>query len=172
MPAQWIGPIIRRTIFLESSFGTWTLAFSDEYQDATGSVQLASLIIEGVTITDTDHDGLDDDWEMAHFGNLNHGPQDDPDGDGFDNAREQIMGTDPLAADVPFQLDLSPWDKKLARLSWPGATNLSYEVLSGTNVAALTLLTNLPGRFPETEWFSPYTNPARQFFRVRVVSAP
>ena len=120
-----------------------------------------------------DPDGLDDGWEKARLGNkLDYGPQDDPDGDGYSNAREQVMGTDPLAADVVFQLDLSPWDKKLARLSWPGVTNRNYEVLAGTNVATLTLQTNLPGRFPETEWFTPYTNAAQQFFRVRSVPAP
>ncbi|PYJ86084.1 MAG: hypothetical protein DME22_06640 [Verrucomicrobia bacterium] len=159
--------------FFESSAGTWTLAFSDELQDSTGSVQLASLIIEGVAITDSDHDGLDDDWERARLGNkLDYRPQDDPDADGYCNAREQVMGTDPLAADVAFQLNLSPWNKKLARLSWPGATDLNYEVLAGTNVAALTLQTNLPGRFPETEWFTPYTNATQQFFRARAVPAP
>ena len=159
--------------FFEGSAGTWTLAFSDEFQDAIGSVQLASLIIEGVAITDSDHDGLDDGWEKARLGNkLDYGPQDDPDGDGYSNAREQVMGTDPLAADVVFQLDLSPWDKKLARLSWTGVTNRNYEVLAGTNVATLTLQTNLPGRFPETEWFTPYTNAAQQFFRARSVPAP
>ena len=142
-------------------------------RDATGSVQLASLIIEGVAITDSDHDGLDDGWEKARLGNkLDYGPQDDPDGDGYSNAREQVMGTDPLTADVAFQLDLSPWDKKLARLSWPGVGNMDYEVLAGTNVAALTLQTNLQGRFPETEWFTPYTNATQQFFRVRSMPAP
>ena len=159
--------------FFEGSAGTWTLAFSDEFQDAIGSVQLASLIIEGVAITDSDHDGLDDGWEEARLGNkLDYGPQDDPDGDGYSNAREQVMGTDPLAADVVFQLDLSQWDKKLARLSWRGVTNRNYEVLAGTNVATLTLQTNLPGRFPETEWFTPYTNATQQFFRARSVPAP
>jgi subtilisin-like proprotein convertase family protein/subtilisin family serine protease len=158
--------------FFESSFGTWTLALSDESPDATGSVQLASLIIEGVAISDADHDGLDDNWEMARLGTLDQGAQDDPDGDGYNNAHEQIMGTDPQVANAPFRLDFSPWSKKLARLSWQGSTKLNYEVLSGTNVTALTVQTNLPGRFPETEWFAPYTNQTQQFFRVRAVSAP
>jgi len=30
-------------------------------------------------------------------------------------------------------------------------------------------VTNLPGRFPDTEWFTPYTNRLNQFFRVREV---
>ena len=141
-------------------------------QLSIGSVRMATLIIEGIAIADTDHDGLDDDWEMARLRTLDYGPQADPDGDGYNNAREQIMGTDPLAVDVPFHLDLSPWESGLARLSWPGLTSLKYEVLAGTNVAALTPQTSLPGRFPETEWFTPYTNAAQQFFRVRSVPAP
>jgi len=27
--------------------------------------------------------------------------------------------------------------------------------------------TNLPGHFPDTEWFTPYTDRLHQFFRVR-----
>ena len=40
------------------------------------------------------------------------------------------------------------------------------------NVAALALITNVPGRFPETEYFTPYNNPPRNFFRVRAVPVP
>src|SRR5438094_4781536 len=121
-PVDWIYYSTHH--FFESSAGTWTLALSDEFQGATGSVQLAGLIVKGVAISDSDHDGLDDGWELERLGKLDYGPQEDPDGDGYSNAREQVMGTDPLAADVPFQLDFSPWNKKLARLSWPGATNM------------------------------------------------
>lgn len=80
------------------------------------------------------------------------------------------MGTDPLVSDMRFQVDLSPWDEQLARLSWASTTNRSYQVLMGTDPAGpLTLVTNLVGGFPETEWFTPYTNLSRQFFRVRAV---
>ena len=157
--------------FGESSFGTWTVYVGDEAPLDTGNVLGVHLSIDGVPIIDTDHDGLDDNWEMARFNSLNYGPQDDPDGDGFSNAREQLMGTDPKALDAPFSLDLSPWNDRLARLSWTAATNRTYEVLTGTNLnAPLTLLTNLPGHFPETEWFGPDTNPPNRFFRVRSVS--
>ena len=158
--------------FGESSAGAWTVFISDEEPLNTGSVQGVQLIIDGVAITDTDHDGLDDDWETGHFGTpLAFGPQDDPDGDGYNNAREQLMGTDPNVAEAPFKLDLSPWNEKLARLSWSGVTNRTYEVVAGTNVASpLSVITNLAGRFPESEWFTPYTNLANQFFRVRTAA--
>src|SRR6185503_19778769 len=85
--------------FYESSAGTWTVYISDERADNSGSVQSVSLTIQGVPIIDTDRDGLDDAWELAHFGNLAFGPRDDSDGDGYPNAREQIVGTNPLAND-------------------------------------------------------------------------
>ena len=154
--------------FLEESAGTWTAEISDEGPGDTGTVLGLDLMVRGVLLADADRDGLDDNWETNHFGALDRGPQDDPDGDGYENAREQVMGSDPMAMDVAFKLDLSPFDESLARLSWPGVTNQTYEVFAGTEIASpLVLITNLPGRFPETEWFTPRTNLTHQFFRVR-----
>ena len=153
--------------FFESSAGSWTVTVSDEGVGGSGNVLSASLIIQGVPITDTDHDGLDDNWEMAHFGTLAYGPKDDPDHDGYNNAFEQVLNSNPLAADVPFSVGLSFWNSSLARLSWPGSTNYSYQVWGGTNAAALTLITNVPGTFPETLAFVPYGGISRQFFRVQ-----
>jgi subtilisin family serine protease/subtilisin-like proprotein convertase family protein len=158
--------------FFESSAGAWTVYFSDEYADATGTVQQVSLTIYGTQIVDTDADGLDDSWEIAHFGNLNAGPRDDPDKDGYSNMREQLMGTNPKVMDVPFNLDLSRWNTNFARLSWPASTNFMYQVSGGTNLNAPMVITNLPGRFPETEWFTPYKMPSRQFFRVEAIPVP
>jgi hypothetical protein len=158
--------------FFESSAGNWRLEVSDESAGFTGNVLGAALTIFGVPIKDTDHDGLDDDWEMAKFGSLAYGPKDDPDKDGNNNAREQLMGTNPLLADVPFKLDLSTWNPGISRLSWPGSTNYHYEVWTGTNVTSLNLFTNLPGRFPETEWFTPNNVSPQQFFRVHAVQNP
>jgi subtilisin family serine protease/subtilisin-like proprotein convertase family protein len=153
--------------FYESSAGAWQIAVSDERPGQTGRVLRLTLTIYGVHINDVDHDGLDDDWEMAHFGKLDYGPKDDPDQDGFSNLCEMILGTDPLAADVPLRLDLSRWDEQFVRLSWPSSTNFNYAVqAAGDLTQVLTLLTNLPGAFPETEWFVPCTNSAGQFYRV------
>ncbi|HKS36554.1 MAG TPA: S8 family serine peptidase [Verrucomicrobiae bacterium] len=157
--------------FFESSTGAWTVSISDEEPLGAGTVQSIELILRGVAIADTDADGLDDGWETARLGSLASGPKDDPDGDGYSNAREQIMGTDPNAVGTPFRLDLSVWNETLGRLSWPSMTNRTYEIFGGSDVTApLNLITNLPGRFPETEWFTPYTNLAKGFFRVRAVT--
>ncbi len=158
--------------FFESSAGDWTVYFSDEYAGATGSVHFVSLTIYGVPILDTDRDGLDDNWELAHFGNLRQGPMDDPDHDGYSNAREQLMGTDPTVANnFPFSIDLSRWNNTINRLSWPASPAWDYEIWSGADPASLNLTTNLPGRFPELEWFTPRQS-SRQFFQVRAISPP
>jgi hypothetical protein len=44
---------------------------------------------------DNDDDDLPDGWENLHFGNLNQGPTDDFDGDGFNNAAELAAGSNP-----------------------------------------------------------------------------
>jgi hypothetical protein len=156
--------------FFESSHGQWTVSVCDEDNKGTGMILSAELILAGVPLTDSDHDGLDDPWERAHFDTLAYGPADDPDHDGTSNAREQILGTLPLERDIPLRLDLSVWDSRLARLSWPSDTNAVYRIQIGPEtVAPLTLITNLPGRFYETEWFIPYTNLLHQFFQIQAV---
>jgi subtilisin-like proprotein convertase family protein/subtilisin family serine protease len=151
--------------FFESSTGNWTAYFSDEFAGNTGSVQSASLTILGTAIYDTDHDGLDDNWEMAHFGSLAYGAKDDPDHDGYSNIREQVMGTDPLTP-APIAVDFSRWNSALARVSWNSLPGTNYSVLAGTNIGSLPVAQSFSGTFPETEWFVPYTN-AMQFFGVR-----
>ncbi|MBI3877515.1 MAG: proprotein convertase P-domain-containing protein, partial [Verrucomicrobia bacterium] len=161
--------------FFEASAGTWTVAVSDEEAGLTGNVLEVDLTVLGVPIIDTDNDGLDDNWERANFGSLAQGPKDDPDRDGYSNMREQLMGTNPNAVDAPFQLaaEVSFWDERLARVSWPASTNFTYTVTMGTNVGTtFNALSNLAGRFPELELFTPYTNIANQFFGIRAAPNP
>jgi hypothetical protein len=47
---------------------------------------------------DADADGLDDDWETAHFGDLSEDAQADPDRDTLTNLQEYRQNTDPEAA--------------------------------------------------------------------------
>jgi len=157
--------------FYESSAGSWRVEVSDERNTligsspAVGSVTFVQLIVRGVQITDTDRDGLDDNWERQRFGNLISGPKDDPDGDGFNNAREQIMGTDPASPNSLFKLDFAQLKSGFWRLSWPARDTASYTVFSATNVALpLNAGTNFAGRLPVSEFVvRPTTN---QFYRV------
>jgi hypothetical protein len=47
---------------------------------------------------DTDGDGLPDSWEMANFGTLAYGANDDPDRDGYSNLQEYLAGSNPMDA--------------------------------------------------------------------------
>jgi predicted transcriptional regulator len=53
-----------------------------------------------VKTTDSDEDGLDDNWEYEYFGDLDFGSEDDPDGDGLTNLQEYQQGTNPTNKDT------------------------------------------------------------------------
>ena len=53
-----------------------------------------------VASKDSDQDGLSDDWEVGHFGDLRFSGDDDPDRDEISNADEFVGGSDPFAIDL------------------------------------------------------------------------
>ena len=55
---------------------------------------------------DTDGDGLNDEWELDHFGDLSQGGTNDFDSDLFSNAAEQDLGTLPNDAGSTPELNL------------------------------------------------------------------
>lgn len=157
-----------RAPFGESSAGTWRVEVSDESPGYTGRVTSLALTVYGVAIHDDDRDGLDDAWETRHFGSLAAPANADPDGDGFNNAREQILGWNPLVNDRPMSLDVDPWKSQWLRLSWPASGEFRYELLSFANAdGPVTAITPLSGQFPELEAIVPAAGIARRFFQVR-----
>jgi len=157
--------------FFEPGAGTWTVQVSDEEVAGTGSVTSVSLVLKGVSILDTDGDGLDDNWETARLGSLAFGPLDDPDGDGFNNAREHAIGSHPNDLNSPFRfaLDASVWNPslRLLRVSWPAAVGRAYELRTNASpTGVFTTLTNATGRFPDGEVFVPFGGDP-QFFQIR-----
>ncbi len=57
--------------------------------------RLKELFLEAAQVTDSDEDGLPDDWELRYFGNLSANRWEDPDGDGASNLDELAFGTKP-----------------------------------------------------------------------------
>ncbi|MEE3178097.1 MAG: LamG domain-containing protein, partial [Verrucomicrobiota bacterium] len=53
------------------------------------------LSLTGTSIVDSDRDGLDDNWELAFFGNLSQGAYDDFEADGRNNLLEYSSGGNP-----------------------------------------------------------------------------
>lgn len=75
----------------------------------TGAAGLGAVLMVALLATsgvasaqseDTDTDGLPDDWETTHFGDLTQDGTGDPDSDGCDNTCEQGSGSDPNHPDT------------------------------------------------------------------------
>ncbi len=154
--------------FFESSAGHWQVRFLDEVAGNTGRVNSVTLIFNGVAIVDADHDGLPDEWEMAHFGDLNQTAMDDPDRDGVNNLREYILGSNPQQEERPLRLDAVAWNEELLRLSWPASGTHTYGLDWCTTASGrYQMVTNLPGLYPELEWLVPFSRTTNAFFNVR-----
>ena len=159
--------------FYEPSAGVWRLEASNEQGSDPSSITAAQLRVQGVPITDTDQDGLDDAWERRWFGSLAYGPRDNPSGDGCNNARKQCLSGNPAEFTALLPPDASLWNDHLARISFPTANGGLYQILSSPSLSQpFAVLTNLIGRFPEIEFMVPVAGSPKRFFRAqRIASA-
>jgi subtilisin family serine protease len=157
--------------YFEPSAGPWTLAVTDEAPgEGTGNLLEASLIVNGVPIADGDGDGLDDAWEQVALGTLEWGPADDPDGDGYSNLRESLEGSNPLVDERPEMPDVAFFNDDHVRVSWPGQLGDGYRLWSWDRLGANGSAVIVPGRFPVTAEVIPAPGSAQGFFRVENVS--
>jgi subtilisin-like proprotein convertase family protein len=114
--------------FLESSYGTWEIKVFSTVPGATGSIESAELILHGTSIDDSDHDGLDDSWELKHFGHLQSNAAEDPDLDGIPNSIEQLLNTNPNVDDRQFKIFINQWSDNILRFSWPSVKHKKYQL--------------------------------------------
>ena len=89
----WVNTFTNNTGFTVTTFG----------EDQDGELYFSQYATAGaiyqIVWKDTDGDGLADDWEQQYFGSTTGAlPNDDPDGDGFNNLQEFLAGTDPTNA--------------------------------------------------------------------------
>jgi len=167
-PAGWINA--RRADPAGTSFYDQMFA---RYSDGTNaspfvSVRVISFLPD--SFPDTGSDGLPDGWMTNYFGNpdpavgINHGANDDFDGDGFTNLQEFILGSDPTLADS--NLRITSFD--LNALHFQAKPYEQYEVYGSTNLLTWRRAINpvVPTAAPAVA--TRYTNgSARQFFRVQ-----
>ena len=129
-------------------------------------------------IVDADGDGMQDAWEIEHFGSTNANAEADADDDGMNNGGEFIAGTDPTNAASVFRLgsqsaegamvvdfmalDAAPYGEGYSRwYSLERATNLLAPQWGG-----VPGYTNILGADQGVSYTSP-ASPA-QFFKGRV----
>jgi len=82
-----------------------------------------------VLARDIDDDGLDDDWEVAHFGNLSRDGSGDYDMDGARDRDEFLATTDPTNGGSVFRvMALIPVNGGSRQVTWEGNPALTYRV--------------------------------------------
>lgn len=116
--------------------------------------------------TDSDGDGLSDQWELTHFNNLKQDGDDNPDGDGANNASEFGAGTNPLNANSVLKVRIAS-SQGGAQLSWPGALDRTYTVFRSEDLINWTPTAhNVTG----SGWFESNVSLDGAFYRVEVSS--
>jgi len=110
--------------------GNHTLSFT-AYDG--GLTSEASVNIKVNPAWDTDGDGLDDDWERQHFGDLSRDGTGDFDGDGVSDLDEYLAETDPTIVPplAPANIIALPGNAENT-LSWDAVTDaVSYKIYWG-----------------------------------------
>lgn len=102
---------------------------------ATDSGGLSNTAIVSVAVTnvtvgdDSDSDGLDDDWEVTHFGNTSHSDgTGDSDGDGQNDLSEFQASSDPTLASDVFKITELTQNGNAVTLQWASKNGKTYRV--------------------------------------------
>lgn len=146
-------------------------AMGDFGEDRNGSIDIFMAPVAGEAV-DSDGDGMDDAWEIAHFDTLAANPGEDPDGDGMTNLQEFLAGTNPRDGSSLLALQaFKSLTTGAVHLVWPSAQGVRYQVearetLEGSPWTALGAAASHPGA---TATLIDANPPATtRFYRVRV----
>lgn len=146
-------------------------AMGDFGEDRNGSIDIFMAPVAGEAV-DSDGDGMDDAWEIAHFDTLAANPGEDPDGDGMTNLQEFLAGTNPRDGSSLLALRaFQSLTTGAVHLVWPSAPGVRYQVearetLEGSPWTALGAAASHPGA---TATLIDANPPATtRFYRVRV----
>jgi hypothetical protein len=91
--------------------------------------QIDPFMVDGVLATsDSNHNGIPDDWELHYFGDLTHDGKADSDGDGASDYAEYVAGTNPMDASSVLRLTVDGTSGGVVTLSWPATALRTYRV--------------------------------------------
>jgi len=115
---------------------------------------------------------------MRFFDSLDTSGSDDIDGDGANNAQEEIAGTDPTDRESVLRLVVSVTPAadapgQILTLSWPGLTSRSYFVQSSENLVDWKVVSLIPGTdgattYEDDENFPTDSNDPPLYYRIVV----
>jgi YD repeat-containing protein len=131
-------------------------------------------VATGAVFTDTDGDGMDDNWEIQYFGSLARNGLGDFDGDGVSDKSEYLAGTNPTNATSFLRVtQLAVSGQTNAVIQWSSVSNKNYRV-QFKNALTATNWTDLPGDISATSTNSTQTDPGitgfpSRFYRVLVL---
>lgn len=161
--------------FYEPTRGKWRVEISNMPSPTTGVyasqpvLKGLELNIRGIPVTDTDNDGLSDDWELEHFNSLQYSAMDVVSPSGYTNARWQIVGDNMVREASHLNISADPLQSGKIRLSWFGVNNSLYEILErSSDGEKWRVLQTVQGTFPLTEFVvSSSSQRGSTFFYVR-----
>jgi hypothetical protein len=98
--------------------------------DFNQASDLFALDLQPPPIVDADNDGMDDPWELDHFGTLARDGTGDYDGDGATDLAEYLTGTEPADPASAFRAEIhdSGVPGQGPAITWPIAWGKSYRV--------------------------------------------
>lgn len=158
---------------------------SNVHQDTTATVHAgyqsaSSTMVLTVLNTGNDdlglyaHDGMDDAWQVRHFGMNNPAasPNANPDNDGADNLREYVADTNPTNSKSIFQI-LDITNHSAFSLFFQSSANRNYTLYVTTNLTSgawtnISSQTGIPGSGTLDMLADPAPATARRSYRIGV----
>jgi Tol biopolymer transport system component len=142
--------------------------------DHNGRIDVFLTTVLPERTSDTDNDGMADEWEREHFGGLQELPEADPDLDGFTNLEEFTAGTDPRDPASQLRLEITHGAAGNAHLHWtavPGRTYALEYTLdpAGGAWSAAPGIIRVTGAVAESEETAPL--PPSQYYRLRAMGS-
>jgi hypothetical protein len=149
-----------------------TIVFQSFSTDLNTNILTANrnLFIARIVLGDSDHDGLDDDWEMTYFGDLSHDGTADSDGDGLTDLQEFLAGTNPINNDSVLRCLAVVTSAGGATIYWSAVLGHSYRIEYKNSIDDAnwtTLVSSTSPSTPNASVFDPDASLSTQrFYRV------